>query len=77
VHIHYSFESEDGGTQVTRRLVLDITMPIVFRPLRPLLTRSFDKENVRTMAAVKKYAEAHRDGRSHAADELRRGPAVC
>jgi hypothetical protein len=43
---------------VTRWLVLDVTMPVVFRPLRPLVTASFDKENVRTMAALKQYAEA-------------------
>jgi hypothetical protein len=59
VHIHYSLEEVDGGTQVTRWLVLDITMPILFRPLRRLIIRSFDEENVRTMAAVKKYAETH------------------
>jgi uncharacterized protein YndB with AHSA1/START domain len=59
VHIHYSLEAEDGGTLITRWLVLDITMPTVFRPLRPLVTASFDKENVRTMAALKEYAEAN------------------
>ncbi len=59
VHIHYSLESEDGGTRVTRWLVLDVTMPVVFRPLRPLVTASFDKENARTMAALKRYAEEH------------------
>jgi Polyketide cyclase / dehydrase and lipid transport len=59
VHIHYSFEPADGHTHVTRWLVLDITMPFVFRPLRPLIVRSFDRENIRTMAAVKSYAEAH------------------
>jgi hypothetical protein len=58
VHIHYSLEADDGTTTVTRWLVLDITMPAVFRPLRPLVTGSFDKENVRTMAALKAYAEA-------------------
>jgi Polyketide cyclase / dehydrase and lipid transport len=62
VHIHYSFEPDGGGTQVTRWLVLDITMPILVRPLRPLIIRSFDKENVRTMTAVKRYAEAHPTG---------------
>jgi hypothetical protein len=34
-------------------------MPIALRPLRRLITSSFDKENVRTIAAVKAYAEAH------------------
>ena len=43
---------------MTRWLVLDVTMPAVFRPLRPLITAGFDKENVRTMAALKQYAEA-------------------
>jgi len=62
-HIHYSLEDSleagDGATEVTRWLVLDITMPVVLRPLRPLITASFDKENLRTMAALKQYAEAH------------------
>jgi hypothetical protein len=34
-------------------------MPIIVRPLRGLIVRSFDRENLRTMAAVKIYAEAH------------------
>jgi hypothetical protein len=50
-------EAENSGTVVTRWLVLDVTMPVAFRPLRPLVTASFDKENVRTMAALKQYAE--------------------
>ena len=58
VHIHYSLEPGDGGTQVTRWLVLDIAMPAVLRPVRPLITASFDKENARTLAALKQYAEA-------------------
>ena len=59
VHIHYSFEEERGGTHLSRWLVLDIAMPLVARPLRLLMTRSFDKENVRTLAVVKAYAETH------------------
>ena len=62
VHIHYSFEQQDGTTRVVRWLVLDIAMPFALRPLRRLITASFDKENIRTMAAVKTYAEAHPDG---------------
>ena len=57
VHIHYSFEAQEAATQVSRWLVLDIRMPMLFRPLRPLIISSFDRENVRTLAAVKKYAE--------------------
>jgi hypothetical protein len=58
VHIHYSLEQQDGETTVSRWLVVDIRMPLVFRPLRPLVTASFDKENLRTMAALKQHAEA-------------------
>ncbi len=62
VHIHYSFEPEGQGTLVNRWLVLDIVMPAILRPLRRLIAQSFDKENIRTMDAVKKYAEAHPQG---------------
>jgi hypothetical protein len=34
-------------------------MPTITRPLRRLIIQSFDQENLRTMAAVKKYAETH------------------
>jgi hypothetical protein len=61
VNIHYSFEPADAKTHVTRWLVLDVSMPIIFRPLRRFITASFEKENLRTMAAVKIYAEAHAD----------------
>ena len=63
VHIHYSFEVEDQVTRVARWLVLDVTMPVALRPLRRTIISSFDKENLRTMAAVKDYAEAHPDAR--------------
>jgi uncharacterized protein YndB with AHSA1/START domain len=59
VHIHYSFEKEDASTRVNRWLLLDVTMPLIARPLRPVIVSKFDKENVRTMAAVRQYAEAH------------------
>lgn len=59
VHIHYSLEPGDGGTEVSRWLVLDFTLPTVFRPLRPLIAARFDKENLRTMSALKAYAQAH------------------
>jgi hypothetical protein len=61
VHIHYSFEPQNGGTQVSRWLVLDITIPMLFLPLKGLIIRNFDKENIRTMEAVKRYAEDHSD----------------
>ena len=64
VHIHYSLEAEaeDAATAVTRWLVLDFTMPAVVRPLRRLIIKAFDQENVRTMAALQRYAE-ERPGR--------------
>src|ERR1035438_8223712 len=45
VHIHYSLEPDEAATTVTRWLVLDIAMPAALRPLRRLITASFDKEN--------------------------------
>jgi hypothetical protein len=62
VHIHYSFEPGGAGTAVNRWLVLDISMPFILRPLRRLIITPFDKENVRTMAAVADYAAAHATG---------------
>jgi uncharacterized protein YndB with AHSA1/START domain len=59
VRIHYSLEPGDGGTEVSRWLVLAFTLPTVFRPLRPLITARFDHENLRTMTALKAHAEAH------------------
>jgi uncharacterized protein YndB with AHSA1/START domain len=63
VHIHYSFEAENGGTRVSRWLVLDLAMPLVARTLRGAITAQFDKENIRTIAALKQYAELHREER--------------
>jgi uncharacterized protein YndB with AHSA1/START domain len=61
VHIHYSFEppnNAEDGTVLSRWLLLDITMPLITRPARRLIINSFDRENVRTLAAVKAFAEA-------------------
>jgi hypothetical protein len=59
VHIHYSFEANETGTRVNRWLMLDITMPWLLKPLRRAVISRFDKENVRTLAEVKQYAEAN------------------
>ena len=74
VRIHYSLEADGAGTVVTRWLVLDVAMPVVFRPLRPLITAAFDKENVRTMAALKRHAEARRGPGGHPAEPAQPGP---
>ena len=76
VRIHYSLESADAGagTLVTRWLVLDVAMPVVFRPLRPLITGAFDKENVRTMAALKRHAEARPGSGGQPAEPAQPGP---
>ena len=72
VHIHYSLEWEDGSTRVDRWLIMDVNMPIIVRPLRSVIISKFDKENVRTMAAVKQYAETHSPDR--AGDKHRERP---
>jgi Polyketide cyclase / dehydrase and lipid transport len=58
VHIHYSLEREGDRTRVNRWLVLDFSMPFVVRPLRRAITGSFDRENVRTLAALTAYTES-------------------
>ena len=60
-HIHYSFEPAGGATRVRRWLLLAIDMPVLLRPLRRPIISAFDKENLRTIAALATYAEAHRD----------------
>ena len=74
VHIHYSLEPHDEATQVTRWLVLDITLPAILRPLRPLITAGFDKENLRTMAALQAYAESQPDTSRSATHDPPEGP---
>jgi hypothetical protein len=61
VHIHYSFEPsgrDAGETALARWLLLDVTMPAAFRPLCGFITGPFDAENIRTLAALKTYAES-------------------
>jgi hypothetical protein len=62
VHIHYSLEPRDGKTLVTRWLVMDFIMPVLVRSFRRLAISRFDRENTRTMTALRQYAEAHRGG---------------
>jgi hypothetical protein len=49
---------------VNRWLVLDMSMPSFFHPLRRLVTSKFDQENLRTMASLKEYGEANLSERS-------------
>jgi hypothetical protein len=58
VRIHHSLEAGELGTRVDRWPVLDIAMPVVARPLRRALTSRFDRENARTINALKACAEA-------------------
>jgi hypothetical protein len=55
VHIHYSLEKSASGTRITRWLVLDLNMWLFLRPLRGIITSKFNRENLRTMAALEKY----------------------
>jgi hypothetical protein len=64
VRIHYSLESEDGGTRVSRWQVMDVKMPTIVRPLRSVIISKFDQEIARTMAAVKEFAETHTGDRA-------------
>jgi hypothetical protein len=68
VNIHYCLQAQGDTTLVTRWLVLDVTMPILLRPLRQAIVSGFDKENARTLATLKAHAEAE-PGAAVAADQ--------
>jgi hypothetical protein len=57
-HIHYSIEPSGERTQVYRWLVLDVRMPLILRPFRAAIILAFHRENLRTMAALKAFAES-------------------
>ena len=56
--IRYTFDPENGGTSVDRRLVLTFNLTGVSYLLLPILIYGFRKENNRTLAALKRYVEA-------------------
>lgn len=55
--IVYTFEAGQGGTAVLRELDLVIDLRGVLKLLRPVLLWGFRKENVRTLACLKRYVE--------------------
>jgi uncharacterized protein YndB with AHSA1/START domain len=57
--IRYTFEPKDGGTFVDRRLVLTINLSGLLKITQPFILHAFRKENVRTLAALKRFAEEH------------------
>lgn len=56
--IRYTFEAQDGGTLVDRRLALTFDLHGVSYLALPLLLYGFRKENNRTLAALKRFVEA-------------------
>jgi uncharacterized protein YndB with AHSA1/START domain len=56
--IRYTFEPSQGGTAVLRELDLTIGLRGPLRLLRPALLWGFRKENVRTLACLKRYVES-------------------
>ena len=57
--IRYTFEPSQGGTAVLRELDLTIDLRGALKLLRPALLWGFRKENVRTLACLKRYVESH------------------
>jgi uncharacterized protein YndB with AHSA1/START domain len=55
--IRYSFEPKDGGTFVDRRLTLTFQLRGIFKLALPFLLYGFRKENLRTLAALRRYVE--------------------
>jgi len=58
--IRYTFEPSQGGTAVLRELDLTIGLRGPLKLLRPALLWGFRKENVRTLACLKRYVESTR-----------------
>jgi len=55
--IRYSFDAENGGTHVDRKLALTFDLHGVSSLVLPILLLGFRKENNRTLAALKRYVE--------------------
>jgi hypothetical protein len=55
--IRYTLTPKDGGTLVLRELDLLLNLPILYKLASPFILWSFRKENVRTLASLKRYVE--------------------
>lgn len=60
--IRYSLVAENVGTFVDRRLVLVFNLSRISSLALPLLLYGFRTENTRTLTALKRYVEQHRNG---------------
>ena len=57
VHIRYTLESLERVTRVIRDLDLTIQTPGLFKIAKPLIVWAFQRENLRILAALKRYVE--------------------
>ncbi len=62
VRIRYTLTPENGVTSVVRALDLTIQMPGLQKLAEPLVLRAFARENVRLLAALKRYVETKQPG---------------
>ena len=58
--IRYTFEPSQGGTAVLRELDFSYELRGLLKLLTPVLLQGFRKENLRTLACLKRYVEAPR-----------------
>ena len=58
VNIRYTFEPAGSGTFVSRQLDLTIKMTGILKLALPFVRYAFNKENVRILAELKRYAES-------------------
>ncbi|MFY9745328.1 MAG: SRPBCC family protein [Acidobacteriaceae bacterium] len=58
IHIHYAFEPAGKTTNVVRALDFTIEMPLLFRLVQPIIVSGLRKENLRTLAELKRYVES-------------------
>jgi uncharacterized protein YndB with AHSA1/START domain len=55
--IRYTLTPQDRGTFVLRELDLVMNLPTLYKLASPFILRSFRKENLRTLACLKRYVE--------------------
>jgi uncharacterized protein YndB with AHSA1/START domain len=65
--IRYTLTPKDGGTFVLRELDLVMKLPALYKLVAPFVLWSFRKENLRTLACLKRYVEReHQPAGNHA-----------
>ncbi len=58
IGIFYTLTPVNGGTRLVRDLKMAMQIPGLMRLATPFITAAFRRENLRTLAALKRYCES-------------------